>query len=111
LTGSVPSQRSPSPDATEYFDSDVDLPLSLGVLRRGPADPTYRVTPDGAIWRACLTPDGPGSVRVRRVGPRVEIAVWGPGAGWLAARGASMIGADDELGDFPALVAGHPLLA
>jgi 3-methyladenine DNA glycosylase/8-oxoguanine DNA glycosylase len=107
----IPSQRTSSPDAVESVVCDVDLPLSLGVLRRGPGDPTYRVTLDGAIWRACLTPDGPGSVRIRRDGDRVEIAAWGPGAGWLAKRGASMIGADDELGDFPALVAGHPLLA
>lgn len=69
------------------------------------------MTIDGAIWRASLTPDGPGSVRIRRHGPRVEIAAWGPGAGWLAKRGAAMVGAEDELGDFPALVAGHPLLA
>lgn len=107
----VPPPRTSPPDATEYVVSDVDLPLSLGVLRRGPADPTYRVTSDGAIWRACLTPDGPGSVRVRRDGPRVQIAAWGPGAGWLAARGSAMIGVDDELGDFPQLAAGHPLLA
>ncbi len=69
------------------------------------------MTIEGAIWRASLTPEGPGSVRIRRDGPRVEIAAWGPGAAWLAKRGAAMIGVDDELGDFPALVAGHPLLA
>lgn len=107
----VPHARAASPDAAESVVCDVDLPLSLGVLRRGPGDPTYRMTADGAIWRACLTPDGPGSIRLRRDGPRVEIAAWGPGAGWLAARGAASIGVDDELDDFPALVAGHPLLA
>ncbi|WP_326856460.1 DNA-3-methyladenine glycosylase 2 family protein [Actinocrinis sp.] len=107
----VPPARTPPPDATESIVCDVDLLLSLGVLRRGPGDPTYRLALDGAIWRACLTPEGPGTVRVHRNGPRVEIAAWGPGAAWLAKRGAAMVGADDELGDFPALVAGHPLLA
>ncbi|MBS2964463.1 DNA-3-methyladenine glycosylase 2 family protein [Actinocrinis puniceicyclus] len=90
---------------------DVDLPLSLGVLRRGPGDPTYRATADGAIWRACLTPQGPASVRVRRLGERVELAAWGGGADWLVANGPAMIGARDDPGGFAQLVAGHPLLA
>jgi 3-methyladenine DNA glycosylase/8-oxoguanine DNA glycosylase len=101
----------PPPDAAESIVSEVDLPLSLGVLRRGPGDPTYRLTADGSIWRACSTPDGPGTVRVRRDGPRVEVAAWGPGAQWLAKQAPAMIGEDDRLGDFPALAAGHPLLA
>lgn len=104
----------PEPDAATAVRFEVDLPLSLGVLRRGPGDPTYRVTPDGAIWRACLTPHGPGSVRVRRTGgpgEPVEIAAWGEGARWLVERGPAMIGAADELGGFAGLVADHPLLA
>jgi 3-methyladenine DNA glycosylase/8-oxoguanine DNA glycosylase len=105
----IPHQAIP-PDAECALTADVDLPLSLGVLRRGPGDPTYRTTPDGAIWRGCLTPDGPGTVRVRRRGLQVEVAAWGPGAGWLAKQAGPMIGEDDELADFPALVAGHPLL-
>jgi len=98
------------PDAAVTLLSDVDLPLSLGVLRRGTGDPTYQVTADGAIWRGCLTPHGPGTVRVRRIGPLVEIAAWGEGAAWLVEQGPAMIGAYDELGDFPQLAARHPLL-
>lgn len=90
---------------------DVDLPLSLAVLRRGAGDPTYRVTPDAVIWRASLTPDGPGTVRVRRIGEQVEIAAWGDGARWLVNQGAAMIGLEDEPGGFTGLAAGHPLLA
>jgi 3-methyladenine DNA glycosylase/8-oxoguanine DNA glycosylase len=99
------------PDAAASIPSEVDLPLSLGVLRRGPGDPTYRSTPDGSIWRACLTPDGPGTVRARRSGPVVDIAAWGAGAGWLVKQAPAMIGLDDELGDFAERVADHPLLA
>jgi len=102
------------PDAVATIASDVDLPLSLAVLRRGPADPTYRVVPGaagGTIWRACLTPYGPGSVRVRRVGSDVEVAAWGPGAPWLVSQGPAMIGAHDEAGDFAALAQQHPLVA
>ncbi len=91
--------------------SEVDLPLSLGVLRRGAGDPTYRTTADGAIWRASLTPDGPGTVRITRRGAEVEVAAWGEGAHWLVKQGPAMIGEQDGLGDFPALAAGHPLLA
>jgi 3-methyladenine DNA glycosylase/8-oxoguanine DNA glycosylase len=100
-----------TPPACTSIPCDVDLPLSLGVLRRGAGDPTYRTTPDGSIWRACLTPDGPGTVRARRNGALVDIAAWGAGAGWLLKQAPAMIGVGDELGDFPALVAGHPLLA
>ena len=99
------------PHASTSIPSDVDLPLSLGVLRRGPGDPTYRSTPDGEIWRACLTPEGPGTVRARRAGPLVEIAAWGVGAHWLLKQAPAMIGAEDELGDFATLAAGHPLLS
>ncbi|HZP50956.1 DNA-3-methyladenine glycosylase 2 family protein [Actinocrinis sp.] len=110
-----PRQEPPDPralpDAVATVHCDVDLPLSLGVLRRGPGDPTYRMAPDGAIWRACLTPHGPGSIRLRRNGEHVEIAAWGEGAHWLVDRGPAMIGADDHLGEFANLVAGHPLLA
>ena len=110
-----PRQEAPDPraipDAVTTVLCDVDLPLSLAVLRRGPGDPTYRVTPGGAIWRACLTPEGPGSVRVRRIAERVEIAAWGEGASWLVNHGPAMIGAQDDAGDFAKLVAGHPLLA
>lgn len=91
--------------------TDVDLPLSLGVLRRGPGDPTYRTTADGAIWRASLTPDGPGTVRIARRGDVVEIAAWGPGAHWLVKQGPAMIGELDTRDDFTSLVSGHALLA
>ena len=113
----VPHPRQEAADPRAIADAvttvlcDVDLPLSLGVLRRGPGDPTYRMTADGAIWRACLTPHGPGSVRVRRLGEQVEIAAWGEGAHWLVDQGPGMIGAGDDPGGFAGLVAGHPLLA
>lgn len=100
----------PAPAARTAFACSVDLGLSLGVLRRGTGDPTYRQTPDGAIWRGCRTPHGPGTVRVRRAGPLVEIDAWGDGAPWLIKQGPAMVGAEDDLGGFAALAAAHPLL-
>ena len=43
----------------------LDVPLTLSVHRRGGGDPAYRADAAGAVWRTSLTPDGPGTVRVR----------------------------------------------
>lgn len=42
----------------------VDLRLTLIVHRRGSRDPTFRIDPSGAIWRTCLTPAGPATLRL-----------------------------------------------
>jgi 3-methyladenine DNA glycosylase/8-oxoguanine DNA glycosylase len=88
----------------------TDLAGSIVVLRRGPGDPTYRLEADGSIWRAALTPDGAGTIRISRSGPRVDFECWGPGAAWLAGSGAALVGAHDDPSGFGELVAGHPLL-
>ncbi|WP_156726899.1 DNA-3-methyladenine glycosylase family protein [Streptomyces apocyni] len=84
----------------------LDLRLVLGPLRRGPADPTFRITPDGAVWRACRTPDGPGTLRVAAShgadggggsggGGAVRAAAWGPGADWLLHQLPHLLGESD----------------
>ena len=64
----------------------VDLAATLGPLRRGGGDPTYRSLP-GAVWRTARTPQGPAtqriSVRPGEGGSEVEALAWGPGAAWL----------------------------
>ncbi|ROS27942.1 DNA-3-methyladenine glycosylase [Cellulomonas sp. PhB150] len=68
----------------------------------------WRTTPDGALWRATLTPDGPATARiaVRRDGVHVE--AWGPGADHVLAGVPDLLGArDDDTGFDPAL---HPLV-
>jgi 3-methyladenine DNA glycosylase/8-oxoguanine DNA glycosylase len=91
----------------------VDVRLVLSVHRRGPRDPAYRVSGDGAVWRTSRTPDGPGTLRVtaRPAGPDaqtvISAAAWGPGAGWLLGSLPSLLGAaDDPAGFGPA----HPVL-
>jgi 3-methyladenine DNA glycosylase/8-oxoguanine DNA glycosylase len=93
--------------------SPVDVRLVLSVHRRGPRDPAYRVSGDGAVWRTSRTPDGPGTLRVtaRPAGPDaqtvISAAAWGPGAGWLLGSLPSLLGAaDDPAGFAPA----HPVL-
>ncbi|MEU0369916.1 DNA-3-methyladenine glycosylase 2 family protein [Streptomyces sp. NPDC006283] len=74
----------------------LDLGLVLGPLRRGPADPTFRTTPDGSVWRTSLTPEGPGTLRVALRGGTAEAEAWGPGAQWLLDRLPDLLGALDE---------------
>ncbi|MFF9070614.1 DNA-3-methyladenine glycosylase family protein [Streptomyces sp. NPDC014891] len=73
-----------------------DLGLTLGPLRRGPADPTFRVTPDGSVWRASRTPDGPGTIRFAVRDGAATAEAWGAGAAWLLDRAPAMLGAEDD---------------
>src|SRR5699024_9805346 len=83
--------------------------LVLAPHWRGRGDPTHHLTPDGACWRTCRTPDGPGTLRVgvRRRDGVVEAYAWGPGAEWLLETTPALLGGDDDTRTFtPA----HPLL-
>ncbi|WP_318272247.1 DNA-3-methyladenine glycosylase 2 family protein [Microbispora triticiradicis] len=84
----------------------VDVALTLSPHRRGGGDPAWRRTPDGAFWRTSRTPEGPGTLRVTgsRDGEILGQA-WGPGAGWLLEMLPSMLGADDDVAGFAALLA------
>ncbi|MGW6916968.1 DNA-3-methyladenine glycosylase family protein [Kitasatospora sp. NPDC054939] len=76
----------------------LDVARTLLPLRRGPGDPAYRTTGDGAVWRASRTPAGPGTLRVlaRPAEGVVEAAAWGPGAEWLLDRLPVLFGAEDD---------------
>ncbi|MER7521131.1 DNA-3-methyladenine glycosylase 2 family protein [Streptomyces sp. NPDC126499] len=87
---------------------ELDLGLTLGPLRRGPADPTFRAAADGSVWRASRTPEGAGTLRVRVRGGVVEAEAWGPGGPWLLEGLPALLGADD---DPAAFVPRHKLLA
>ena len=73
-----------------------DLPGNLSVLRRGPYDPTCRMTP-GEVWRGTRTPQGPAALRVTRrpEGP-IRAEAWGPGGEWVIDRLPALLGADDD---------------
>lgn len=72
----------------------------LGPLRRGPADPTFRTTPDGAFWRTCRTPAGPATLRVAAGGGAVEATAWGEGAAWLLDQLPPLLGSLDDPSPF-----------
>ena len=75
----------------------------LAVHRRGRGDPAFQVDTGGAVWRTCLTPDGPGTLRVAAAGTAAVAAAWGPGADWLLSQLPELLGArDDPAGFAPA---------
>ncbi len=80
----------------------VDVPLTLSVHRRGGGDPAYATDAAGAVWRTSLTPDGPGTLRVRARGAAVTARAWGPGAAWLLDRLPAQLGGHDDRTGFTA---------
>ncbi|MEV7523995.1 DNA-3-methyladenine glycosylase 2 family protein [Streptomyces sp. NPDC091371] len=89
-------------------EGPLDLGLTLGPLRRGPADPTFRTTPDGSVWKASQTPQGPATLRVSRTGTgEVHAQAWGPGTDWMLEQLPALLGSGD---DPAAFVPRHRLL-
>nr|WP_225840419.1 DNA-3-methyladenine glycosylase 2 family protein [Streptomyces sp. NK08204] len=97
LPAGVPRQAVAPPRVRRWRpDGPLDLGLVLGPLRRGPADPTFRATPDGSVWRASRTPAGPGTLRVCADDGEVRAQAWGPGADWLLEQLPELLGAADD---------------
>jgi 3-methyladenine DNA glycosylase/8-oxoguanine DNA glycosylase len=91
-----------------------ELAATLAPLRLGGGDRTARVLGE-EVWRATRTPDGAatGRYRLDRSGPSVAVETWGPGAAWLAEHAPALLGLDDDVDGFDAVVAGagHPVVA
>ncbi len=88
----------------------VDVRGVLSVHRRGYGDPAFAADPSGAIWRACRTPAGPGTIRIAAQTAGVTVVqatAWGPGASWLLDALPALLGADDRPEEF---VPAHPVL-
>jgi 3-methyladenine DNA glycosylase/8-oxoguanine DNA glycosylase len=55
------------------------------------------------VWRTCLTPDGPATLRLSSVAGTVAATAWGPGARWQIGAVPALLGAaDDPAGFSPA---------
>lgn len=100
------------PGATRLWRPDWPCPVPqiAGGLRRGPGDPTYRMDPDGTLWRGIRTPAGPATLRlvVRPADGLVEGTAWGEGATWVLDQLPAMHGAEDDPSGF---VPRHPAVA
>ncbi|MGY0018081.1 DNA-3-methyladenine glycosylase family protein [Streptomyces sp. cg35] len=90
----APATRTYTPPAP------LHLGLTLGPLRRGPADPTFRTTPDGALWRTSRTPQGPATLRVAERDGTVQAQAWGPGSDWFLDQLPALLGELDDPAPF-----------
>ena len=96
------------PRRTVQLDAQLDLRVVLGLLIRGRADPTGRLSSLAAV-RASRTPDGPATLLIERHDTRVEAEAWGPGADRVLDGLPALLGLlDDPAGFDPSP---HPRLA
>lgn len=86
----------------------LDLRATVGMLRRGPGDPT--MVHDGpVIWRAVRTPSGPATVALRARGGEIRASAWGRGADHALDAVPRLCGADDDPSGFDP--SHHPFIA
>jgi 3-methyladenine DNA glycosylase/8-oxoguanine DNA glycosylase len=78
----------------------TDLVRTLGVLARGPFDPSMRRDESGAYWRASRTPVGAATTRYRETVEGIEIESYGPGAEWAVAHAPELLGDRDDAEGF-----------
>lgn len=99
------ARHAPDAEVTWAPAQPTDVHATLAGLRRGSADPTYRTTTDGALWRTTLTTDGPATVRLSQPPGwaglhEVTCRAWGPGAQDAVARAPRTLGSDDDPSGF-----------
>ncbi|WP_431074220.1 DNA-3-methyladenine glycosylase family protein [Microbacterium phyllosphaerae] len=100
--------QSPPRESVYRPAEPVDLRATVGMLRRGPGDPT--MVHDGpVIWRALRTPLGPATLALRVHGDEISATAWGAGAEHALDSVPSLCGADDDPSDFDA--SHHPFIA
>ena len=90
----------------------LDLLQTVGMLRRGPNDPTMVVEGAGGgarIWMAFRTDAGVATLCLRQTPDGIHATAWGPGAGEALDSVPRLCGADDDLTGFD--VSAHPKLA
>jgi 3-methyladenine DNA glycosylase/8-oxoguanine DNA glycosylase len=66
---------------------------------------------DSGFWLAARTPDGPATLRLTRDRDGLTATTWGAGREWLAGHADAIAGLRDDLTDFDAMAAAHPLVA
>ncbi|MFZ2239666.1 MAG: 3-methyladenine DNA glycosylase [Gordonia amarae] len=74
----------------------LDIRATVDCLHRGSGDPSMRYAPDGSIWRASHTPDGPGTIRLQAGPDGVRGTGWGPGGPWLIDQFPELLGVLDD---------------
>ena len=93
----------------------VDLGATLGPMRRGPGDPTFRfgglagLGGTSGLWRTTRTPVGTATLhlQVRPSDGEVLGTAWGAGADWVLDKMPDLLGASDDPTGF---APDHPVL-
>ena len=84
----------------------TDLWQTIGPLRRGPGDPTFRRGADGAAWRATRTGSGVATVRYAQVArDALRVDAWGPGAAEAVEEAPVVLGDGDDPSGFEPRIA------
>lgn len=89
---------------------DYRFTESVAPLAMGAHDPCARLVA-GTFWWTCRTPDGPGTLALRRVGTALVATGYGPGADRVLDRADALAGLRDNPAGFAAVAAAHPVVA
>jgi 3-methyladenine DNA glycosylase/8-oxoguanine DNA glycosylase len=101
--------RDDAPVRTTYSPAiPVSLSQTLGPLRRGHFDPTFRTDPSG-VWRTLRTPHGGATLHLARTASGIAATAWGSGAEWAIAGVPELLGAGDDWSSLD--VSGNAFLA
>jgi 3-methyladenine DNA glycosylase/8-oxoguanine DNA glycosylase len=87
-----------------------DFGATVRALMMSQYDPCFRIA-GGAFWWATRTPDGPGTLSLRRTGPELAATGYGPGAAWLLDRADAVAGLRDDPSGFAEVARRHPVVA
>ncbi|MBF6092086.1 DNA-3-methyladenine glycosylase family protein [Nocardia cyriacigeorgica] len=94
---------------TVTSERPIDLAHTISPLRRGPGDPCYQLTRDGAHWLTARMPTGPVTYRLAQAGPcAVQARAWGTGADEFLDRLPWMLCLDEDVSGF---APEHPKIA
>lgn len=87
-----------------------DFSATVGQIQINRWDPCAQVAA-GGFWLAARTPEGPGTLNLRRDGRELVVTAYGPGAGWMLDQAGSIAGLYDDVTGFAELAARHPVVA
>lgn len=88
-----------APPAVWDAGGPYSLAQTLGILARGPGDPTIALE-SGAAWLAFNTPAGPATLGICQRGTELHARAWGPGAEHALAGVPALLGIHDDWSHF-----------
>jgi 3-methyladenine DNA glycosylase/8-oxoguanine DNA glycosylase len=87
-----------------------DFAGTVGQLPMGRHDPCCRII-DGVFWWVARTPDGLGTLCLRREGAGLLATGYGSGAAWVVEQADAVAGLRDDVSGFASMAATHPVVA